>query len=123
MSFCWYPWTASSFYIPGADIKEFGTKMSGPHLVPMINAMEAASKPIVAAIEGSALGGGLELALGCHYRVTHTKVSWFTLLGWLIIHSCIHRLEKAVGRCKPHAVLQLLFMPLCPFRPDWGFQR
>lgn len=49
--------------------------MSGPPLVPMIHAIEAANKPMVAAIEGSALGGGLELALGCHYRIAHSKVS------------------------------------------------
>lgn len=49
--------------------------MTGPHLIPMIHAIEAGNKPMVAAIEGSALGGGLELALGCHYRVAHSKVS------------------------------------------------
>lgn len=49
--------------------------MSGPPLIPMIHAIEAASKPVVAAIEGIALGGGLELALGCHYRIAHSKVS------------------------------------------------
>lgn len=62
------------FCFSGADIKEFGTEMSGPPLVPMIHAIEAADKPVVAAIEGSALGGGLELALGCHYRISHSKV-------------------------------------------------
>lgn len=66
------------FFMTGADIKEFGTRMSGPPLIPMIHAIEAANKPMVAAIEGIALGGGLELALGCHYRVAHSKVSsWF----------------------------------------------
>lgn len=58
----------------GADIKEFSGSMSGPPLVPMIHSIEAGEKPVVAAIEGVALGGGLELALGCHYRVANTKV-------------------------------------------------
>lgn len=49
--------------------------MTGPPLIPMIHAIEAANKPMVAAIEGNALGGGLELALGCHYRIAHSKVS------------------------------------------------
>lgn len=51
--------------------------MSGPPLIPMIHDIEAANKPVVAAIEGSALGGGLELALGCHYRISHSKVGPF----------------------------------------------
>lgn len=59
----------------GADIREFAKPMSGPHLVPMIAAIEEGDKPVVAAIEGVAFGGGLELALGCHYRVAHSKVS------------------------------------------------
>ncbi|XP_031661545.1 peroxisomal bifunctional enzyme isoform X2 [Oncorhynchus kisutch] len=57
----------------GADIREFAGPMLGPPLVPMIHAIEAVDKPVAAAIEGVALGGGLELALGCHYRIAHSK--------------------------------------------------
>ncbi len=56
-------------FIAGADINEFAKGMGEPGLVPVIGNMETAAKPIVAAIHGTALGGGLEVALGCHYRV------------------------------------------------------
>jgi 3-hydroxyacyl-CoA dehydrogenase len=56
-------------FIAGADITEFATGMGEPGLVPVIDTMESADKPIVAAIHGTALGGGLEVALGCHYRI------------------------------------------------------
>ncbi|KAK3543090.1 hypothetical protein QTP70_010650 [Hemibagrus guttatus] len=66
----------------GADIKEFSGSMSGPPLVPMIHSIEASEKLMVAAIEGVALGGGLELALGCHYRVANTKVKHTLTYRW-----------------------------------------
>ena len=55
----------------GADIREFGqTPPAGtPHLPSLIDAIEALDKPVVAAIHGVALGGGCELALGCHVRL------------------------------------------------------
>ena len=58
-------------FIAGADIKEFGTSYPDgePNLVDMIMALEASAKPVVAAIHGNALGGGLETAMGCAYRV------------------------------------------------------
>ena len=56
----------------GADIREFGTPraIAEPNLLSVIRAIELCSKPVVAAVHSVAMGGGLELALGCHYRVT-----------------------------------------------------
>jgi 3-hydroxyacyl-CoA dehydrogenase len=61
----------------GADIKEFGTPMAvtEPHLHTVIHLIETSSKPVVAAIRGVCMGGGMELALGCHYRVAHPRAS------------------------------------------------
>tara|TARA_B100000678_G_scaffold116618_1_gene97796 strand:- start:20102 stop:22159 length:2058 start_codon:yes stop_codon:yes gene_type:complete len=53
----------------GADITEFGKPPVGPSLPEVIDAIEASTKPVVAALHGTALGGGLEVALGCHYRI------------------------------------------------------
>jgi len=62
---------AGKAFCGGADIKEFGTPKSlqEPNLLSLIIAFENASKPIVAALHSVAMGGGLELALACHYRV------------------------------------------------------
>ena len=62
---------AGKAFSGGADIKEFGSPkaIQEPHLVNLINALENASKPVVAALHTVAMGGGLELALGCHYRI------------------------------------------------------
>ena len=60
---------AGRTFIAGADITEFGKPAVSPWLTDVIEVMEALSKPIVAAIHGTALGGGLETALGAHWRV------------------------------------------------------
>jgi 3-hydroxyacyl-CoA dehydrogenase len=62
---------AGGAFSGGADIKEFGTDkaMQEPNLNSVIAAIENSDKPVVAAIHSVAMGGGLELALGCHYRV------------------------------------------------------
>ncbi|WP_295563957.1 3-hydroxyacyl-CoA dehydrogenase NAD-binding domain-containing protein [uncultured Sphingomonas sp.] len=56
-------------FFAGADITEFGKPMAEPGLPTVVDMIEASTKPIVAAIHGTALGGGCEVALGCHYRV------------------------------------------------------
>jgi 3-hydroxyacyl-CoA dehydrogenase len=55
----------------GADIREFGTSKAAaqPNLLTLISSIEDSPKPVIAAIGGVCMGGGLELALGCHYRV------------------------------------------------------
>ncbi|AQU84221.1 MULTISPECIES: 3-hydroxyacyl-CoA dehydrogenase NAD-binding domain-containing protein [unclassified Halomonas] len=56
-------------FIAGADIREFSKPRQEPSLPDVIEAFENSTKPIIAALHGTALGGGLELAMGCHYRV------------------------------------------------------
>ncbi|HTU12183.1 MAG TPA: 3-hydroxyacyl-CoA dehydrogenase NAD-binding domain-containing protein [Allosphingosinicella sp.] len=58
-----------STFFAGADIAEFGKPLQDPNLPQVVEAIENCSKAVVAAIHGTALGGGLEIALGCHFRV------------------------------------------------------
>ncbi len=62
---------AGKAFSGGADIKEFGSPKAGaePNLLTLIRQVEAMPKPVVAALHSVVMGGGLELALGCHYRV------------------------------------------------------
>lgn len=56
-------------FIAGADIKEFGKPMADPGLPLVMEMMDHSTKPIIAAVHGTVLGGGLEVALACHYRI------------------------------------------------------
>lgn len=60
---------AGRTFVAGADIREFGQPPKDPHLPDLLRRIETASRPWIAAIHGSALGGGLELAMSCHRRI------------------------------------------------------
>ena len=60
---------AGKTFIAGADIREFGKPAQPPSLPQVCQGIEECSKPVVAAIHGAALGGGLEVAMSAHYRV------------------------------------------------------
>jgi len=92
------------FFSAGADITEFKGEMKEPNLPPLIDKIEAGNKPVVAAVNGTALGGGLELALGCHYRVAAKDVRQLGLpeikLGIIPGAGGTQRLPRAVGKAK-----------------------
>jgi len=93
---------AGKSFSAGADIREFGTPQmtADPSLHAVIQAVEASPKPVLAAIHGVAMGGGLELALACHYRVA-TSGAQVALpevkLGLLPGAGGTQRLPRAVG--------------------------
>jgi 3-hydroxyacyl-CoA dehydrogenase len=91
---------AGRTFIAGADITEFGKPPQPPALAEVIAELENSPKPTVAAIHGTALGGGLEVALGCHFRVA-VKNARFGLpevkLGLLPGAGGTQRLPRAVG--------------------------
>lgn len=66
---------AGRTFIAGADVSEFGKPPMEPHLPDVVARIEAATKPWIAAIHGSALGGGFEVALGCRFRVADEAAS------------------------------------------------
>src|SRR5690606_21514320 len=66
---------AGRTFIAGADVGEFGKPPQPPHLPDVVATIEGAKTPWVAAIHGSALGGGLEVALGCAWRVAAPSAS------------------------------------------------
>lgn len=86
----------------GADVKEFGTEAAvrEPRLATLIDVLESCPKPVVAAINGICLGGGLELALGAHFRVAHSQARVGlpeVKLGLLPGAGGTQRLPRAVG--------------------------
>ncbi len=93
---------AGKAFSGGADIKEFGTPkaLAEPNLLSVILAIENSAKPVVAAVHSVCMGGGLELALGCHYRVgqTGTQVALPEVkLGLLPGAGGTQRLPRAIG--------------------------
>ena len=87
-------------FIAGADITEFGKPPEDPWLPEVIKEMEASDKVIVAAIHGTALGGGLETAMGCHYRcaIKSAKIGLPEVtLGLLPGATGTQRLPRLVG--------------------------
>jgi len=91
---------AGRTFIAGADITEFGKPPKKPNLDEVLTSIESSPKPVVAAIHGTALGGGLEVALACHFRVAD-KSSKLGLpevkLGLLPGAGGTQRLPRAVG--------------------------
>jgi 3-hydroxyacyl-CoA dehydrogenase len=91
---------AGRTFIAGADITEFGKPPQPPLLNEVIAEIESCGKPVIAAIHGTALGGGLEITLGCHFRVA-TKDAKLGLpevkLGLLPGAGGTQRLPRAVG--------------------------
>jgi 3-hydroxyacyl-CoA dehydrogenase len=93
---------AGSAFSGGADIKEFGSPkaFAEPHLLSLISLLENASKPVIAALHAVAMGGGLELALGCHYRMAApgTRVALPEVkIGLLPGAGGTQRLPRALG--------------------------
>ncbi len=93
---------AGKAFSGGADIKEFGSPkaMQEPNLGSVILAIEYSAKPVVAAIHSVCMGGGLELALGCHYRIAAPGTSVAlpeVKLGLLPGAGGTQRLPRALG--------------------------
>jgi 3-hydroxyacyl-CoA dehydrogenase len=91
---------AGRTFVAGADVTEFGKARTTSGWRELLKAMEDTPKPIVAAIHGTAFGGGLELALGCHFRVATAQAQLGlpeVKLGLLPGGGGTQRLPRAVG--------------------------
>src|SRR6476619_7323792 len=92
-------------FFAGADVSEFGTPKAfqQPMLPQVVDRIECCTKPVVAAIHGTALGGGLEVALACHYRVADPSAKLGTpevKLGLLPGAGGTQRLPRVAGVAK-----------------------
>ena len=99
---------AGRTFVAGADITEFGKPPKEPALHEVLDLIEGSPKPVVAVIHGTALGGGLEVTLACHYRVG-VKTARFGLpevkLGILPGAGGTQRLPRVVGVPKALAMI------------------
>ncbi|WP_444998417.1 3-hydroxyacyl-CoA dehydrogenase NAD-binding domain-containing protein [Aliikangiella sp. IMCC44359] len=94
---------ANKTFIAGADIKEFGLPPTEPFLPDVVNRIEASTKPVIASLFGTSLGGGFEVALACHYRVAleNAKVGLPEVnLGLIPGAGGTQRLPRVVGAKK-----------------------
>ncbi|MEH2588205.1 3-hydroxyacyl-CoA dehydrogenase NAD-binding domain-containing protein [Bradyrhizobium sp. AZCC 1721] len=91
---------AGRTFISGADIREFDQKIEGPSLDEINRLFENRSKPVVAAIHGVAFGGGLEVAMGCHFRIAASDAKLGqpeVKLGLIPGGGGTQRLPRAIG--------------------------
>ena len=99
---------AGRTFVAGADITEFDKPSRPPTSIDVIDAIEASTKPVVAALHGTPLGGGLELALGCHFRVAahSTRLGLPEIkLGLIPGGGGTQRLPRLVGMDKALAMI------------------
>jgi 3-hydroxyacyl-CoA dehydrogenase len=110
-------------FIAGADISEFGKPLQDPWLPAVVNRIEACEKPVVAAIHGTALGGGFEVALGAHYRcaVASAKVGLPEVkLGLLPGAGGTQRLSRLIGGARAKEMVLLSEPVMAEKALDWG---
>ncbi len=114
---------AGRTFIAGADIKEFGKPPLEPFLPDVVARIEACEKPVIAAIHGTALGGGFEVALGCHYRIALASAAIGlpeVNLGLLPGASGTQRLPRLIGAEKALDVMLTGKPVKAPLARDYG---